>query len=737
MALGPSRPLIAFALLKQCSEIMKTDLLGGVALLIRPIVGDLTGKVYDSKVLAEKLATSYGLALPAEALEEFAPRLIDSGILIPEESQGGVTRVVYAAQPIVEVNDSSQEFQQILDEFIQHAQALLEKTNQSIEEEELLQALLRHLATLDFSAIRAKPIVNPDTQGKLVGPTTRDQLDLSEQLQKQAMLDAIVASFVTGLQSSGGKRLELLIQVADGALAAELVFDLRAPSSVPRLTNTIVIVDTPIILSLLDLSSAQDKEDAKRLLASITEAGGKIAAFQHSIEEAEGVLTATNNARGFGEAYGPAIPRLSNAVYRAYYESMHGKIASTWQQKHHYEIIQETAVHFYKNFSGEDEEALTSDLMMSPVDRALTRERDAKSIAETMRRLGGAQVSIRDVSSCRFMFVTPNTALRRRAANFLRSRGFVHPEEFTPIVTSRYMAGLCWLISGGKANQSPTTARLLANCAAALQLRPEISERTKRFLAEIDPDMASHFEALMTNERAAQYLAEATFNNPSFITANNVEDLYSEVQRRAAVKVALEKDAFYAEKLNLLESERTAADIAASKLKEQLGLVQLEMEGHRIESERLAATTSTLSIEHSEQRRSLEAQQAKIATLEQLLKTALERDKVQAASLLAYQEAARTEARKRAERWTKIFQISFALIMFTVTFALGYYDKMILPALPIKDQSSGTMALITIQALISITGFSIFTKWAQRPVETLTLKLYKSRLATLGIPETS
>lgn len=735
MTQGPSRPLIAFALLKQCSEIMKTDLLGGVALLVRPVVGDLTGKIYDSKVLAEKLATSYGLALPADVLEEFTPRLIDSGILIPEESQGGVTRAVYAAQPIVEVHDSSSEFQQILDEFVQHARALLAKTNETIAEEELHHAFLRHLATLDFSAIRAKPVLDPNNLGRLIGPTTRDQLELSEQLQKQAMLDAIVASFVTGLQSSGGKQLALLAQVADGALAAELVFDLMAPTSVPRLTNTTVVVDTPTILSLLDLSSAQDKEDAKRLLASITEAGAKIAAFQHSIEEAEGVLAATNNARGTGEAYGPAISRLSNGVYRAYYESMQGKIAGVWHQKHHFEIIQETSTHFYKNFSEADEEALSSDLRMSLVDRVLTRERDAKSVGETMRRLGGAQISIRDVSSCRIMFVTPNTALRSRAANFLRSRGFVSQDEFVPVVTSRYMAGLCWLISGGKADQSPTTARLLANCAAALQLRPEISERTKRFLAEINPEMAAHFEALMTNERAAQYLAEATFNNLSFITANNVEEIYAEAQRRAAEKVALEKDAFYSEKLAVLERDRIAASAAEAELRERLKQVQLEAESRRIEAERLTATTSALSEEHVTQRKSLDEQQAKISTLERLLTDVSERDKINTAAILSYQGAARTQARIRAERWTKGVQIFFAILMFSLTFALGYFDKVILPALQLEDQSTGNIALIMAQAVLSITGLSVFSNWAHKPFQALTLKLYKSRLTALGISE--
>lgn len=665
---APSRPLIAFALLKKCSETMRTDLLGGVALLIRPQVRDFAGAVYDSKVLADRLARAYGLAVPADALEEFVPRLMESGILVEEVMQSGAVRAVYASSPIGEFTDSSEEFQTILDEFVDHAHTLLQKTSQEIEEEELHQAFLRHLATLDFSALRAKPVVNPDPVGTLAGPSARDMIVLSDQLQKQAMLDAIVASFITKLQTTDESRFALLAQVADGALAAELVFDLRAPHAVPRLTNTTVVVDTPIILSALDLSSKQDTEDAKRLLAGIVEAGAKVAAFQHSIEEAEGVLSATNNARNAGEGYGPAIARFSNGVYRAFYESMLGRIASTWQQKRHFEIIQETATHFYKNFSGEDEEQLASSLRLSLLDRVLTRERDAKSVAETVRRLGGAHISIRDVSSCRYIFVTPNAALRRLAAGFLRSRGFVNGGEFVPVVTSRYLAGLTWLITGGKAERSPTTARLLANCAAALQLRPEIAASTKRFLAQIDPEKAEHFEALMTNERAAQYLAEATFNNPGYITANNVEDIYAEAQRRAAEKVGLEKDAFYGEKLAELESERKDLISQTADLTERLERVAIDAEQRRLNEERLTAVTNELQKENTEQLRNSREQENKISALERKLTEISENERANAAALSGYWAAARVQAMERADSWTRRIRIFIAIGLFSLTF---------------------------------------------------------------------
>ena len=305
--------------------------------------------------------------------------------------------------------------------------------------------------------------------------------------------------------------------MADGALGAELVLDLQAPTSVQRLTNLTIVVDTPLILSFLDLSSQQDTVDTKELFLQIVQSGAKIAAFRHSIEEAEGVLKAINNARSAGDAYGPSIHRLANSTFRAYFDSMIGAVARTWTQTHRLEIIQETATHYYKNFTDADEQALMNVIRMSAYDRVLTRERDAKSVAETMRRLGGAHIPIGNIASCKFFFTTSNASLQRRAAKFLSDRNFTAKGEFTPIVTSRYLSGLCWLICGGKSNQSPTIAKLLSNCAAALRLRPELADRTKRFLAAVDPEKAKHFEALMTSERASQYLIEVTFGNPELV----------------------------------------------------------------------------------------------------------------------------------------------------------------------------------------------------------------------------
>lgn len=736
-----SRPVIAFALLRQCSELMRTDLLTGVAVLIRPVVADLADQFFDSRVLASRLASSYGISIPAAALEGMTQRLVNANVLRIEKTEAGLSKALYCRYddaPAVDP-DAERDFQQILDDFLAHAKVRMESAGKSLSDETLTTGFLHHLATLDFSAIRAKPVVSSDSSKTIVGPGTREQQQVSAELAEQAAIDSLVASYVAWLREHNEPRLALLAKVADGALGAELVFDLQAPTAVTRMTNTTVIVDTPLILSFLDLSSAQDTTDVRKLFEQIAETGAKIAAFQHSIEEAEGVLKAIQSARGAGDAYGPSVHRLSSSTFRAYFESMMGSIAKSWLQHHHLEIIQESATHFQKNFTLIEEEELVSAIRLSAVDRVLTRARDAKSVAETMRRLAGAHVPITSVSSCRFIFATPNASLQRRVAQFLGKKGHIHEGEFNPVVTSRYLSGLCWLMCGGKSDQSPTVARLLANCAAALRLRPELADRTKRFLAAIDPEKARHFEVLMTNERASQYLIEVTLGDANVITANNAEDIFEEVQRRAAEKVAVEKDTEYHGQIAALREQVRHGDVTSGSLQRELIETQLEVDARKMETRDLAARAAQLEADRAASARKQKEQETEIMRLSGIATAASEAAQQVREQLAEQRRLGRSSAAQFADARTKQLRVLGVFLLFALAIAIGYLDKFWVPSLSTDAQRYGNITVIAIQALMAISGVSLLIDpLARRPLKKLRESLYRQRLLELGMqPESS
>lgn len=718
--------------------MMRTDLLSGVAVLVKPLVSDLANQVFDSRVLATRLAEAYGISIPSSALEGMTQRLVSADVLRIEKTEAGLARALYSAQDeatSVEP-DAEAEFQEILDDFLTHAIDLLDAAGKQLPEATLTTGFLRHLATLDFSAIRAKPTIAADAGRTIVGPAAREQQILSAELAEQATLDSLVASFIASLEQHHPTRLSLLAKVADGALAAELVFDLQAPTSVSRLTNTTVIVDTPLILSYLDLSSTQDTTDVRKLFDQIREMGAKVAAFQHSIEEAEGVLKAIQSARNAGDAYGPSVHRLSNSLFRAYFESMIGAIARAWGQTHNFEIIPDAATHFHKNFTQIDEAELVSDIRLSAFDRVLTRERDAKSVAETWRRLAGAHIPVGNVASCKFIFATTNASLQRRVNNFLKRKNLLLDGEFNPIVTSRYLSGLCWLLCGGKSDQSPTVAKLLANCAAALRLKPELAERTKRFLAAVDPEKARHFEAMMTNERASQYLVEVTLGDANVITANNAEDIYEEVQRRAAEKVAIEKDNEYRGTIAALQSAVRAGDDTADALQRTLAETQLEVDARKMEIRDLAERSARLEAEHAESQKKLTEQVQSLNELSSSAASATETANFVQKQLAESWLRGRTVATKFADRRANQIRWLGVVALFALSLCIGYLDKFIVPNFEIAQQKTLNLLVVVLQALLAISGVSLLVDpIIGRPLNSLRQRLYKQRLLELGITE--
>lgn len=737
--MSPTRPVIAFALLRQCSDALQTDLLGGVSLLIRPLVAELAGQVYNANALASRMADAYGISFPSTALEDFMPRLISAGILKQEDAANGFFRAVYCEQDNTTsglIQDES-EFQEIIDEFILHARPLLSGANLVLNDDALVSGFLTHLSTLDFSSIRGRPIVSRETLPNVIqGPAIKEKKALSEQLEQGAAIDVLVASYVSKLKAFNPERLMLLTKVADGALGLELVLDLQAPSAVPRMSNTTAIIDTPILLSYLDLSSKQECVAARRLIGQLVGAGAKIAAFQHSIEEAEGILAAIKAARYTGDAYGPTISRLSNSTYRAFFDSMSNRVAVLWHETHKFELIQETSNHFYKNFTQADEEDLAHRIQLSPLDRRLTRERDAKSVAETMRRLGGAHIPIGQVSSCKYLFVTGNSPFQRHSARFLKEKGFVDQGEFTPIVTDRYVAGLCWLISGGIAEKSPSTARLLANCATALRLRPELAERTKRFLSNLDEEKAKHFEALMTNDRASQYLIEVTFGNPDVITALNVEDIFEEVQRRATEAVVKQKDEYYGAQLTALEEVVAKSDSLASSLQDKVMDLSLDIQTKEIQANEFQKKAEELEIVSEKQGQTLTQQAAVIEELGTNVKLFSDEAVKAKNALKQHRARAVITASQFAKRRIAYIKIIGCVLLFSCIFIINYTDKFWIPMLSPSEQKNASLGLVVIQALIGISGVAFLFDWALgRRLRDLKGKLYSDKLLELGFDD--
>src|SRR5690242_1417335 len=91
----------------------------------------------------------------------------------------------------------------------------------------------------------------------------------------------------------------------------------------------------------------------------------------------------------------------------------------------------------------------------------------------------------------------------------------------------------------------------------------------------------------MTNERASQYLMEVTLGDAGVLTAALAEDVFEEAQRRAAEKVARQKDEEYSSKIADLEAKASDSSRLVSELQERLTTTSLEAGARALEAEHL------------------------------------------------------------------------------------------------------------------------------------------------------
>lgn len=731
-----SRPVIAFALLSQCSELLRTDLLGGISVLIRPLISDLAGKRFSSELLAKRVTDTYGISIAPTVLEEFLPRFKEAGIVDIRSISENVNEAFF--NPVEELStDPSDEkaFQSVLDEFSEFAQTRLKNLGVLIPEKELIEGLLTRLTSLDFLSIQFKS-QNIDSLGasnKVLGPVAKQELELDQQITDNARIDVLVASYISDVVALNKDRLALVSRVADGALGAELVFDLQAPKQISDLTNVTIVLDTPLILSLLDLSSKQSREYASKFVESVKKSHAKVAVYRHSVEEAEGVLLAVKNGVLYGNAYGPTAERLRSSGYRTFFETMLGKISTRLVDQHGFDVIAPCSNHYYQHFTNEDEEKLTGNLHFSLFDKRIARERDAQSIAETVRRRGGSHIPSHQISAAKYIFITPNSSLQQQARKYLIVTNALAKDEFSPVVTDRYFAGILWLLFGGKSGEGLSTARLLANCANALKMRQDVVQRTKRFLSTLDPVKAQHFEALMTNERAAQFMTEITLGDSLLVTQENAEKIYEQVEAIAAEKVARQKDEQYGEQLSDLRTQLTSTTELLIDTRSDLHQVTLDRDANREELESVTKNLHSIKDAVVLQNDLLKNQDQRYAEMAEEFQTEKRLRQEKEDDVSATKSRQTEAARRKGRRAVTTYRLLVAAAVLLIAGGSNYFDKFIVPDLPKESQVIANSVFVVSQIISATFGLGllveVFSGWFLKNVK---IKAFKRHLSDVG-----
>lgn len=611
IAQKPDRSLIAYAFLAQATR-GKGELISGLAPIFKPIARLHAGERFDSNEFSKNVEKIYGLRVHPWAVEDIAPRLEKAGLLVRVRHSDKVHEYSYAE--ISEEFDSvtEEDIRQVIHRFLEFAKPILRQNNLPVDERALEDGFLAQLVDMNFVSILLKPDRSNEDSRKDSTLTVKKPAEQTEWAQTnaaRAKIDVLCAAFIVDTYHNDQNLYTMLMQIASGALVSEVILNLQDPGQTVSLDGLTVILDTPFLMSSLNLSSEEAHTFALEICNQLREKGAQLAAFSHSVEELKDNLKAVIGNVREGTGFGATARRLRGAAFASYAAAVLENPELRLKQDHMRIIEAPKRQDSFQYFTGDDQEKVMASFGF--FSNQLAQERDAESIAATIRLRRGKRVKMGRFATAGYLFVTENPLIAERTQEFLRRRKLFLDGEVPPAVSERYLAGLLWVIFGGKGKDLPRHL-LLANCAAALEPRTDVVKQMHRFLSEIDPKQAEFFRTLMTEERAGQYTMQLTLGDSSLLNQDNAVAVLEQVTNSLIEKHMSDMSAQQSELKARHEADAALLKGVADELRNELldseaaklG-IQQELKQSNEHARKLAASVAAEKISRLEEKRKL------------------------------------------------------------------------------------------------------------------------------------
>lgn len=288
------RSVIAYSFLAQTTR-GDGDLLQGLTPIFKPIAKSHANEKFDPEGFSKLLNDLYGIKVHNWAIEDLLPRLEAAGIVYKAKISDDLEQYFYS-EIEAEFNDvNEKDISLITQSFVKFATPILESHNLPVDAEMLEDAFLTQLVDMDFISILLKPDRSKDdskSPNTISLKKSQDQVTWEEAVSAKSKVDVLSASFILEIYKTNTELYDLVMRVATGALLSEVILNIQDPEVNISLAGLSVILDTPFLMSLLDLSSKESHGFAKEICQQLRDKGAKIATFEHSVQELQNNLKA-------------------------------------------------------------------------------------------------------------------------------------------------------------------------------------------------------------------------------------------------------------------------------------------------------------------------------------------------------------------------------------------------------------------------------------------------------------
>ncbi|MES9827411.1 MAG: hypothetical protein ABW201_04020 [Candidatus Thiodiazotropha sp.] len=534
------RSVISYAFLAQATR-GEGDLFSGLAPIFKPIAKIHAGKTFDASEFSKLVDELYGLKVHPWAVDDLIPRLENAGLLLRTQHTEEMHEYVYAE--ITEEFDAvtEKDIKYVIQRFVEFAKPILQQNRLPVDEVALEEGFLSQLVDMSFVSILLKPDRTKEDArgtGTITLKKPKEQAEWEEHISTRAKVDVLCASFIVDVYHNDEGLYDLIMRIATGAIISEVVLNLQDPGETVSLKGLNVMLDAPFLMSALNLSSEEAHTFAVEICDQLRDKEAALIAFEHSIDELKDNLNAVINKTKDGMGFGATARRLKNLAFAAYANSVLKNTDTVLKQHDIRQIAAPGSTASFQYFTDTDREEFQRSLGFYYNRRA--QERDAESIAAVVRLRRGKQVKMGRLPMAEYVFITENAWVATQAERFLKRRKLFNDGEVPPALSEKYLAGLLWVLYGGKGHEL-TRHLLLANCAAALEPRSDVIAQMHRFLSQVDDKQAELFSALMTEERAGQYAMQLTLGDSSFITKENAPIVLEQIKKSLIEKHEADK----------------------------------------------------------------------------------------------------------------------------------------------------------------------------------------------------
>ena len=531
------RELVAFAFVQE--EYVKTgDISSGLMKLFVPVLSCNPNMIFEPHQFAKQVQDFFDIPMTGLAAEGLIPKLLEADLIYPESGASKTYRI--RPMPDLPTLNEQVSISELLSEFIDSARRSIMRSGLKVNDAVLESSLMRRVVTLDFLSFLERP--NRNDFGGIALSLSQDEESGMEEHSLERVLDVVCAQFALKLLETKPEQFDLLIKIASGALIADVVLTLQAPSSIDEFRNLKFVFDSPLILDIFDLSTPELHDFAKSLLETVDRVGVCKQVFRHVVDEVVGSIRTPLVALNRGDRpFGPLGDRIQyDKDHAAYARTILDDIEGQLLQRG-FEIVDAhdfTGKEFERFCPEELKDAIRVDLgIHEHIERW---ERDALSLSTVLRaRKPNEHPST--VTEAGIVFITRNNFVAKQSRNTLLAKKRLLPSDIPPALTDRQISGLLWLVVGGNMGLL-SRKKLVANCSMVMHPGMDIVSKMREMLANLDPNKAELFETLMRDRRAKSCLVYSTLGLPMAITPQNAGEILDEVRKSTATDVKQEEE---------------------------------------------------------------------------------------------------------------------------------------------------------------------------------------------------